>query len=88
MYIHLYVFKVYVCSLRSLRSQVVFKKRPFGIARYAPGATGTGAVVMEVTPKSRYPGDPQGQAFVSGVQPGWVVKAVNGQDAPRLYRLF
>ena len=61
-------------------SQVTFKKRPFGIARYAPGSTGTGAVVMEVTPKSRYPGDPQGQAFVAGVQPGWVVKAVNGQD--------
>ena len=60
--------------------EVTFKKRPFGIARYAPGAAGTGAVVMEVTPKSRYPGDPQGQAFVAGVQPGWVVKAVNGQD--------
>lgn len=60
--------------------EVTFKKRPFGIARYAPGSTGTGAVVMEVTPKSRYPGDPQGQAFVAGVQPGWVVKAVNGQD--------
>ena len=60
--------------------EVTFKKRPFGIARYAPGSTGTGAVVMEVTPKSRYPGDPQGQAFVAGVQPGWVVKSVNGQD--------
>ena len=60
--------------------EVIFKKRPFGIARYAPGSTGTGAVVMEVTPKSRYPGDPQGQAFVAGVQPGWVVKSVNGQD--------
>jgi len=60
--------------------EVTFKKRPFGIARYAPGSAGTGAVVMEVTPKSRYPGDPQGQAFVAGVQPGWVVKAVNGQD--------
>uniref|UniRef100_A0A7S2JJV3 PDZ domain-containing protein n=1 Tax=Zooxanthella nutricula TaxID=1333877 RepID=A0A7S2JJV3_9DINO len=59
---------------------VEFKKRPFGIARYAPGRDGTGAVVMEVTPKSRYPGDPQGQAFVAGVQPSWVVKAVNGMD--------
>mmetsp|Transcript_98206 Transcript_98206/g.260900 ORF Transcript_98206/g.260900 Transcript_98206/m.260900 type:complete len:210 (-) Transcript_98206:94-723(-) len=60
--------------------EITFKKRPFGIARYAPGKAGTGAVVMEVTQQSRYPGDPQGQAFVAGVQPKWVVKAVNGQD--------
>jgi len=60
--------------------EVTFKKRPFGIARYAPGKDGTGAVVMEVTPQSRYPGDPQGQAFVAGVSPGWVVKTVNGVD--------
>eukprot|EP00403_Amphidinium_massartii_P010280 CAMPEP_0178418544 /NCGR_PEP_ID=MMETSP0689_2-20121128/25142_1 /TAXON_ID=160604 /ORGANISM="Amphidinium massartii, Strain CS-259" /LENGTH=211 /DNA_ID=CAMNT_0020039939 /DNA_START=65 /DNA_END=700 /DNA_ORIENTATION=+ len=60
--------------------EVTFQKRPFGIARYAPGAAGTGAVVMEVTQQSRYPGDPQGQAFVAGVQPSWVVRAVNGQD--------
>jgi len=60
--------------------EVTFKKRPFGIARYAPGASGNGAVVREVTPKSRYPGDPQGQAFVAGVQPNWVVKTINGQD--------
>mmetsp|Transcript_71057 Transcript_71057/g.170226 ORF Transcript_71057/g.170226 Transcript_71057/m.170226 type:complete len:212 (+) Transcript_71057:83-718(+) len=60
--------------------EVTFSKRPFGIARYAPGAAGTGAVVMEVTQQSRYPGDPQGQAFVAGVQPSWVVKTVNGQD--------
>jgi len=63
---------------------VVYKKRPFGIARYAPGAGGMGAQVMEVTPKSRYPGDPQGQAFVAGVQPGWVVKTVNGNDVTKL----
>mmetsp|Transcript_9113 Transcript_9113/g.21150 ORF Transcript_9113/g.21150 Transcript_9113/m.21150 type:complete len:119 (-) Transcript_9113:63-419(-) len=25
-------------------------------------------------------GDPQGQAFVAGVQPTWVVKSVNGMD--------
>jgi len=61
--------------------EVTYKKKPFGIARYAPGANGNGAVVMEVTPKSRYPGDPQGQAFVAGVQPSWVVSKVNGQDA-------
>ena len=59
---------------------VEFKKRPFGIARYAPGADGNGAVVMEVKQQSRYPGDPLGQGFVAGVQPNWVVKSVNGQD--------
>jgi len=60
---------------------VEYKKKPFGIARYAPGASGNGAVVREVTQASRYPGDPQGQAFVAGVQPNWVVSKVNGQDA-------
>ncbi|CAE8657040.1 unnamed protein product [Polarella glacialis] len=59
---------------------IEFKKRPFGIARYVPGAGGKGAVVRDVTQKSRYPGDPQGQAFVAGVQPDWVLKSVNGQD--------
>jgi len=61
--------------------EVIYKKRPFGIARYAPGKDGNGAVIMEVTQKSRYPGDPQGQAFVAGVQPNWVVSKINGQDA-------
>jgi hypothetical protein len=60
--------------------EVTFKKRPFGILRYAPGAGGNDAMVMEIIPKSRYPGDPQGQAFAAGVQSGWVVKSVNGQD--------
>jgi hypothetical protein len=64
--------------------EVVYKKRPFGIARYAPGTGGMGAQVMEVTPKSRYPGDPQGQAFVAGVQAGWVIKTVNGNDVTKL----
>merc|ERR1711897_89192 len=41
---------------------------------------GTGAMAMEIIPKSRYPGDPQGQAFSSGVKPGWVVKSINGED--------
>lgn len=59
---------------------VDFKKRPFGIARYAPGTDMKGAVVRDVTQKSRYPGDPQGQAFVAGVKPGWALKSVNGQD--------
>jgi len=60
--------------------EIEYKKRPFGIARYAPGKDGKGAVVMTVTQQSRYPGDPQGQAFVANVQPGWVVKTVNGID--------
>jgi len=64
--------------------EVTFKKRPFGIKRYAPGKDGTGAVVMDITPKSRYPGDPQGQAVVAGVQAGWVVKTVNGDDVTRV----
>jgi len=59
---------------------VTFKKRPFGILRYTPGEGGTGAMVQEVIGKSRYPGDPQGQGFTSGVKGGWVVKTINGQD--------
>merc|ERR1712014_510483 len=35
---------------------------------------------QEVVPKSRYPGDPQGQAFSSGVKGGYVVKSINGAD--------
>merc|ERR1712137_791555 len=61
-------------------SEVTFKKRPFGILRYAPGAGMNDAMVMEIIPKSRYPGDPQGQAFAAGVKSGWVVKSINGQD--------
>jgi len=59
---------------------VEFKKRPFGILRYQPGEGGKGAMAMEIIPKSRYPGDPQGQAFVAGVKGGWTVKSINGQD--------
>merc|ERR1712012_991585 len=61
-------------------TEVTFKKRPFGILRYAPGADGKDAMVMEIIPKSRYPGDPQGQAFTAGVQSGWVVQSINGQN--------
>eukprot|EP00930_Biecheleria_cincta_P096814 TRINITY_DN885_c0_g1_i1.p1 TRINITY_DN885_c0_g1~~TRINITY_DN885_c0_g1_i1.p1 ORF type:complete len:201 (-),score=48.60 TRINITY_DN885_c0_g1_i1:221-823(-) len=61
-------------------AEVVFKKRPFGILRYTPGAGGKGAMVQEVIGKSRYPGDPQGQGFSAGVKGGWVVKSINGQD--------
>merc|ERR1712217_626095 len=59
---------------------VTFKKRPFGILRYQPGSGMKGAMAMEIIPKSRYPGDPQGQAFASGVQSGWVVKPINGAN--------
>merc|ERR1712187_78546 len=39
-----------------------------------------GAMAMEVIPKSRYPGDPQGQAFSAGIKGGMVVKSINGAD--------
>lgn len=59
---------------------VEFKKRPFGILRYQPGEGMKGAMAMEIIPTSRYPGDPQGQAFAAGVKSGWVVKNVAGAD--------
>jgi len=61
-------------------TDIVYKKRPFGILRYAPGAGANDAMVMEIIPKSRYPGDPQGQAFAAGVQSGWVVTKINGES--------
>merc|ERR1712037_709832 len=61
-------------------SEVTYKKRPFGIIRYCPGQDMKSAMVMEIIPKSRYPGDPQGQAFAAGVQSGWIVKSINGED--------
>merc|ERR1711979_176998 len=61
-------------------TEVEFKKRPFGILRYQPGQGNKGAMVMEVIPTSRYPGDPQGQAFSAGVKGGSVVKSINGVD--------
>jgi len=60
--------------------EITFKKRPFGILRYAPGANQNDAMVMEIIPQSRYPGDPQGQAFAAGLKSGMVVKSINGQD--------
>jgi len=60
--------------------EVTYKKRPFGVLRYSPDKDGKGAMVQEVVPKSRYPGDPQGQAFVAGVKGGWIVKSVNGAE--------
>jgi len=49
-------------------TDIVYKKRPFGILRYAPGAGANDAMVMEIIPKSRYPGDPQGQAFARSAE--------------------
>ncbi|CAE8686151.1 unnamed protein product, partial [Polarella glacialis] len=57
-----------------------FKKRPFGIMAYAPSTNGKGAMVWEMNEKSRYPGDPQGQAWVAGVKQGFLVKSVGGVD--------
>mmetsp|Transcript_4537 Transcript_4537/g.9862 ORF Transcript_4537/g.9862 Transcript_4537/m.9862 type:complete len:202 (-) Transcript_4537:177-782(-) len=57
---------------------VEFKKRPFGILRYQPGQGGKGAMAMEIIPTSRYPGDPQGQAFSAGVKGGMVITSING----------
>merc|ERR1711933_13393 len=57
---------------------VEFKKRPFGILRYQPGQGGKGAMAMEIIPASRYPGDPQGQAFLAGLSGGSVVKSIGG----------
>merc|ERR1712217_275412 len=59
---------------------VEYKKRPFGILRYQPGQGGKGAMAMEVIPTSRYPGDPQGQAFSAGVKGGSVLKSINSVD--------
>merc|ERR1712187_226014 len=49
------------------------------MGRHQPGEGMKGAMAMEIIPKSRYPGDPQGQAFTSGVQSGWGAKSINGQ---------
>ncbi|CAE8603009.1 unnamed protein product [Polarella glacialis] len=37
-------------------------------------------MVWEMNEKSRYPGDPQGQAWVAGVKQGFLVKSVGGVD--------
>eukprot|EP00930_Biecheleria_cincta_P033072 TRINITY_DN22909_c0_g1_i1.p1 TRINITY_DN22909_c0_g1~~TRINITY_DN22909_c0_g1_i1.p1 ORF type:complete len:666 (-),score=102.58 TRINITY_DN22909_c0_g1_i1:217-2214(-) len=57
-----------------------FKRRPFGVKRYCPGVGGTGAMVLDMFEKSRYPGDALGQSAVAGVAVGMVVKSINGQD--------
>ncbi|CAE8628516.1 unnamed protein product [Polarella glacialis] len=73
--------KTFLVSLPLVATEeVTYKKRPFGILRYSPGNDNIGAMVMEIIPKSRYPGDPQGQAFAAGVKSGLLLKSINGQD--------
>jgi len=57
-----------------------FKKRPFGVLSYAPSTNGKGAMVYRMMEISRYPGDPQGQAFLAGVKAGYAIKTVGGKD--------
>lgn len=67
-------------SLIEATYKVELKKRPSGIKRYSHGADGKGAMVRDMAEKSRYPGDPLGQAAVAGVKKGFVVKSVGGKD--------
>jgi len=57
-----------------------YSKRPFGVLSYMPSASGKGAMIRSMKMESRYPGDPQGQAFVAGVQERMAIKTINGQD--------
>jgi len=57
-----------------------FKKRPFGINRYSPGLRGKGAMIVDMQTKSRYPGDPLGQAVTNGIKTGMVITSINGTD--------
>eukprot|EP00437_Effrenium_voratum_P001527 CAMPEP_0181433580 /NCGR_PEP_ID=MMETSP1110-20121109/19368_1 /TAXON_ID=174948 /ORGANISM="Symbiodinium sp., Strain CCMP421" /LENGTH=618 /DNA_ID=CAMNT_0023557043 /DNA_START=56 /DNA_END=1912 /DNA_ORIENTATION=+ len=59
---------------------VEYKKRPFGVLAYAPSTNGKGAMVWQMNENSRYPGDPQGQAWTGGVKQYMAVKSVAGQD--------
>merc|ERR1740138_901667 len=67
-------------SIGSGPATVEFKKRPTGIMRYSHGKDGKGAIVLEMQEKSRYPGDPKGQAAVGGVQKFFVIKSIAGQE--------
>mmetsp|Transcript_23804 Transcript_23804/g.54383 ORF Transcript_23804/g.54383 Transcript_23804/m.54383 type:complete len:212 (-) Transcript_23804:25-660(-) len=55
------------------------QRYPSGILQYNPGQDWKGAVVKLVD-KPYYPNDPSGQAAEAGVEPGMVVKSINGQD--------
>ncbi|CAE8682711.1 unnamed protein product [Polarella glacialis] len=61
-------------------AEVAYKKRPLGMLRYSPGKDNIGAMVMEIIPKSRYPGESEGQAFAAGMESGWLLKSTNGKD--------
>eukprot|EP00931_Biecheleriopsis_adriatica_P010011 TRINITY_DN111107_c0_g1_i1.p1 TRINITY_DN111107_c0_g1~~TRINITY_DN111107_c0_g1_i1.p1 ORF type:complete len:641 (-),score=152.53 TRINITY_DN111107_c0_g1_i1:106-2028(-) len=67
-------------STQTAGPTVEFKRRPFGVKRYCPGMGGTGAMVLDMFEKARYPGDALGQCAVSGVTLGMIVKSINGQD--------
>jgi len=59
---------------------VEFKKRPFGVLAYAPSTSGKGAMIWKMSEQSRYPGDPQGQAWVGGARQFMAIKRVAGLD--------
>ncbi|CAJ1394873.1 unnamed protein product [Effrenium voratum] len=59
---------------------VEYKKRPFGVLSYAPSTSGKGAMIWKMLEESRYPGDPQGQAFVGGAKQFMAIKKVAGVD--------
>lgn len=59
---------------------VEYKKRPFGVLAYAPSTSGKGAMIWKMSEQSRYPGDPQGQAWVGGARQYMAIKRVGGLD--------
>ncbi|CAE7499600.1 PAPP5 [Symbiodinium pilosum] len=59
---------------------VEYKKRPFGVLAYAPSTNGKGAMIWNMNENSRYPGDPQGQAWTGGAKQYMAVKSIAGQD--------
>jgi len=61
-----------------------YKKRPFGVLAYAPSQNGKGAMIWQMKEVSRYPGDPQGQAFVAGVKTKMAVKTVGDKDVTQM----
>ncbi|CAE8608066.1 unnamed protein product [Polarella glacialis] len=73
--------KTFLISFATVATvEVAYKKRPCGILRYLPGKDNIVAMVMEIIPKSRYPGEPRGQAFAAGVKSGWLLKSIIGKD--------
>lgn len=63
---------------------VEYKKRPFGVLAYAPSTSGKGAMILKMSETSRYPGDPQGQAWVGGARQFMAIKRIGGVDAAGL----